>query len=301
MRGKGVRRESGRPLSEPSSGFEATGCHRRPPGPPGAAPYCLIGFLGGMFGGLLGIGGGSVIAPLLLVLGSLRPAQVSGTTLATVLVISLVGSGAYASLGHLDLHLAWPIALGSVVGAVTGSLSAKRLSMRLMLAIFILILPYFAIKELWPSFAAPSIGTNLLSLGLLGFATGLLSGLLGISGASLVVPSLVGFFLIDHHAAQGIAMSVALADSAAGTVIHARARNVHYPLLLYLAIPALFASVAGAFLSHFLPGSVLRNVFGILVVAVWLMILARISKDYLRGRVSSVVGSPSGSRMERSI
>ena len=67
-----------------------------------------------MLGGLLGIGGGSIIAPLLLVTAALRPAQVSGTTLATVLLISLVGSGAYASLGHMDLGLAWPIALGSV-------------------------------------------------------------------------------------------------------------------------------------------------------------------------------------------
>ncbi len=45
---------------------------------------------GGLSGGLLGIGGGSVMAPLLLSTGRLRPAQVSGTTLATVLLISLV-------------------------------------------------------------------------------------------------------------------------------------------------------------------------------------------------------------------
>ena len=53
---------------------------------------------------------------------------------------------------------------------------------------------------------------RVVPLVLLGLGTGILSGLLGISGASLLVPSLVGFFLIDHHAAQGIAMSVALAD-----------------------------------------------------------------------------------------
>ena len=56
-----------------------------------------------------------------------------------------------------------------------------------------------------------------MALVLLGLATGFCSGLLGIGGASLVVPSLVAFFLIDHIAAQGIAMSVALADSFAAT------------------------------------------------------------------------------------
>ena len=107
-----------------------------------AVIFCLIGLVGGLAGGLLGIGGGSAIAPLLLLTGTLRPAQVSGTTLSTVLLISMVGSGAYAALGHLNLELAWPIAMGSVVGCVLGAFTSKRLSMRLMIAMFLVILPY---------------------------------------------------------------------------------------------------------------------------------------------------------------
>ena len=195
------------------------------------AVFCLIGLVGGGYGGLLGIGGGSAIAPLLLIFASLRPSQVSGTTLATVLVISEVGSGTYASLGHLNFGVAWPIAVGSIIGSVSGALASGRLSLRIMVLMFMVILPYFAVKELWPSFAAPIIAPHLIALGALGLGTGFLSGLLGISGASLVVPSLVGFFLIDHHAAQGIAMGVALADSAAGVATHARARNIDYRVL----------------------------------------------------------------------
>ena len=224
----------------------------------------------------MGIGGGSVIAPLLLVIGTLRPAQISGTTLAAVVVISIVGSGAYASLGHLNLGLAWPIALGSAAGSVIGALSAKRLSTRLMVLAFLAILPYFAVKEFWPAFAAPAIPTSILSLGVLGFVTGIFSGLLGISGASLVVPSLVGFFLIGHHAAQGIAMTVALADSTAGALTHARSGNVHYRLLPYLAIPAMVSAMGGAFLSDFLSTVVLRNLFGTFIVAIWAILLARL-------------------------
>ena len=145
------------------------------------ASYGLVGFLGGLLGGLLGIGGGSVIAPVLLLTGRLRPAQVSGTTLSTVVVISMIGSGAYASLGHLNLGIAWPIALGSIVGSVIGALTSRRLSLGLMLMMFLAIMPYFAAKELWPSLAAPAISLSLVSLGILGLATGLVSGLLGIS------------------------------------------------------------------------------------------------------------------------
>ena len=235
----------------------------------------------------MGIGGGSAIAPLLLFVGNLRPAAVSGTTLATVLLISAVGTGAYASLGHLNLGLAWPIAMGSVVGSVLGALTAKRLSMRLMVGMFLVILPYFAIKEFWPGFLAPSLAAGTVSLGILGFGTGFFSGLLGISGASFVVPSLVGFFLIDHHSAQGIAISVALADSIAGTVTHAHAGNVNYRILVRLAVPAVLAAVAGAFLSDSLSASVLRNLFGIFVVTIWALMLVRWMSDCLSSRSKS--------------
>lgn len=256
------------------------------------AAFGVTGFVGGMFGGLLGIGGGSAIAPLLLLGTTLRPAQVSGTTLASVLVISTVGSGTYASLGHLNLGLAMPIALGSVAGSVLGAQTSRRLSMGLMVGIFVAILPYFAVKEFWPSLAAPVIATHVISLVLLGLATGFLSGLLGISGASLVVPSLVGFFLIDHHAAQGIAMSVAVADSAAGALTHARNGNINYRILLYMAPPALVAAVAGALLSDSLSHTALRYLFGAFILTVWAMMLIRLVQDMARRRATASRRSP---------
>jgi uncharacterized membrane protein YfcA len=228
-----------------------------------------------MFGGLLGIGGGSAIAPLLLAFGNLKPSQVAGTTLAAVLVISAVGSVTYASLGHMDLGLALPIAMGSIAGSVAGALLARRLSIRFMIGLFLLLLPYFAIKEFWPALASPALAANTVSLVLLGFATGICSGLLGIGGASLIVPSLVAFFLLDHIAAQGIAMTVALADSAAGVATHARARNINYRVLLYIAPVALVAAILGALVSHHLQEPVLRNLFGAFTVAIWLLLASR--------------------------
>ena len=246
------------------------------------AVYCLLGAVGGLFGGLLGIGGGSAVAPLLLLFGTLKPAQVSGTTLATVLVISTVGTGAYASFGYLNLGVAWPIAIGSVIGSVLGALTSRRLSMGLMVALFLAILPYFALKEFWPSLASPEIAVDRISLGILGLGTGFLSGLLGISGASIVVPSLVAFFLIDHHAAQAIAMSVAVADSMAGTATHARAKNIDFRAFFYMAPPALVAAVAGAYLSNSLSVSVLRVIFGGFLVTVWLAMFARAIRGLAR-------------------
>jgi uncharacterized membrane protein YfcA len=239
---------------------------------------------------LLGIGGGSAIAPLLLAFGNLKPSQVAGTTLAAVLVISAVGSVTYASLGHMDLGLALPIAMGSVAGSVAGALLSRRLSMRFMIGLFLLLLPYFAIKEFWPALASPVLAANTVSLVLLGFATGICSGLLGIGGASLIVPSLVAFFLLDHIAAQGIAMTVALADSAAGVATHARARNINYRVLAYIAPVALVAAILGALVSHRLQEPVLRNLFGAFTVAIWLLLASRWISVTLQQRRRSSAG-----------
>ncbi len=265
-----------------SSKIHSSGLPQTGPPPIRALPFCLIGLSGGTLAGLLGIGGGLVISPLLLLLGLLRPGQVAGTTLATVLVTSVVGSGAYATLGHLNLGVAWPIAIGSVFGCVLGSLAAKRLSTRTMSILFLLVLPYFGIKEFWPSFVGPVLSANMVALPILGFATGLLSGLLGIGGASLVVPSLVGFFLFEHHAAQGIAMSVALIDSLAGVTTHARERNINYRALLYLAAPGCVATMAAAFVSHSLSGPVLHNLFALFVLIVWSAMLVHLIRSFTR-------------------
>jgi len=265
-----------------SSGILPTSPPQDIPKTPNGAILCLIGLLGGLLSGLLGIGGGLVISPLLLLFGILRPAQVAGTTLAVVLVTSTVGSGAYASLGYLNLGIAWPIAVGSAVGCVLGALVSKHLSTRMMTILFLIILPYFALKDLFPSLAGPVFLTDFVPLAILGVSTGLLSGLLGIGGASLVVPSLVGFFLLDHHAAQGIAMGVALADSLAGVFAHARQGNIHYRVLLHLAVPGCAAALGGALLSHSLSSPVLATLFGVLLLTVWLGMVVRLVTDFVR-------------------
>ena len=68
-------------------------------------------------------------------------------------------------------------------------------------------------------------------------------------------------------------------------------------MLLYLAIPAVMASVGGAILSDHLTTSALRYIFAVFMVAVWATLLARLAKDWLRGRVlsrgSAALGVPS--------
>ncbi len=108
---------------------------------------------------------------------------------------------------------------------------------------------------------------------LLGLITGLFSGLLGIGGGVIIVPSI--YYLLtwngstpDH--AMEIAISTSLASiivtSSATTYVHHRKRAVHFPLLGFLLPGLILGCVIGAKLAHFLPEKILRSIFGSVVI-----------------------------------
>ena len=90
----------------------------------------VIGLLAGLFSALFGVGGGTVIVPLLL-LGaaySLRPA--TATSLAAVALISIVGAFTYALHGELKPGAAAIVGLPAVAGAVAGTALQQRVATR---------------------------------------------------------------------------------------------------------------------------------------------------------------------------
>lgn len=86
----------------------------------------LIGAAAGMIAGLLGVGGGIFLVPLLVGVLGVAQHQAHGTSLAVIAPIALVGAITYALLGHMDWVLILGLALGGLVGAVLGA----RLMMR---------------------------------------------------------------------------------------------------------------------------------------------------------------------------
>jgi uncharacterized membrane protein YfcA len=83
--------------------------------------YNLTGLLGGVFSGLLGIGGGTVMVPL-LVLWSRRPQrQAHAMSLAAIIPISLAAIVVYGGAGQVNLLDAVALCAGAIVGARTGA------------------------------------------------------------------------------------------------------------------------------------------------------------------------------------
>ncbi len=102
----------------------------------------------------------------------------------------------------------------------------------------------------------------------LGAGVGLLGGMLGIGGGSLLVPAMVFLLSIDQHTAQGVSLAVVVPTAVVGAATHYRHGNVLPRLALTLSVLAVVGAVAGAWLAGYLDGALLRRVFGVFLAVV---------------------------------
>ncbi|WP_313804688.1 sulfite exporter TauE/SafE family protein [Flavobacterium sp.] len=106
----------------------------------------LIGLLAGMLSGLVGIGGGIVMVPLLLLLGFSQH-QAQGTSLAVLVVpVTAVAVYNYYKEGFIDWKFAAIIAIFFVVGGYFGSKLAISIDQRMLKKIFGVVLLLIAGK-----------------------------------------------------------------------------------------------------------------------------------------------------------
>jgi uncharacterized protein len=109
----------------------------------------LIGLFAGCLSGLLGIGGGLVIVPALIMFAGLTQHQAQGTSLALLLLpIGLAGAWAYYQQGLIDFKLIGPIALGFTVGAFLGAQYAVHLPVEVLKRAFGILLIVVGFKFL---------------------------------------------------------------------------------------------------------------------------------------------------------
>ncbi|MGI9186824.1 MAG: sulfite exporter TauE/SafE family protein [Gaiellales bacterium] len=90
-------------------------------------PLIGIGIVSGLFAAMFGIGGGVVIVPLLMLLTKMPPRIAAATSLATLLLTSLIGTARYSGSGHIDWTAAVLIGAPAVIGVLLGIRFQKRL------------------------------------------------------------------------------------------------------------------------------------------------------------------------------
>jgi uncharacterized membrane protein YfcA len=250
------------------------------------AAYLGIGALVGFAAGLLGIGGGVVMVPLLVLVFRAHgmPADhvlhlAIGTALAAMMFTSVSSMRAHHAHGAVDWKIARAMAPGMLFGSFVAAIIAGWIPTRPLALVFTAFVFYAATSILldWkPSTTRELPGTG--GFFTAGAVIGAISSLLAAGGAFMTIPFLAwcGVSLrraIGTAAANGLPIAIA---GTAGYLIQGwRIADLPGPNLGYVYLPALALVVAtsmlaapvGARLAHRLPIKMLRRTFGLLLYA----------------------------------
>jgi hypothetical protein len=107
---------------------------------PRLARLAAIGTLAGAFSALFGVGGGTVIVPLLILWLGYQEREATGTSLAAIVLIALLGVAGHGAFGNVDFAKGVLIAVPAVAGVVVGTALQQRVPERVVSAVFATLL-----------------------------------------------------------------------------------------------------------------------------------------------------------------
>jgi uncharacterized membrane protein YfcA len=104
-----------------------------------------IGIVGGVLSGLLGVGGGVIMVPLLVLWAGYRQRDAHAASLGAIIPISIAGIATFGAAGAVRVPEAAALAAGSIVGARVGAGMLSRIDERLLKLVFGLFLVAVAV------------------------------------------------------------------------------------------------------------------------------------------------------------
>jgi uncharacterized membrane protein YfcA len=226
-----------------------------------------IGLAAGLFGAILGVGGGIVVVPLLVWLFAYDQRRAAATSMGAIAITATVGAASYAVQGHLHPAEAAIVGVPAAVGVIGGTALQQRVPLRTLQLAFAALLALVGIRLLAPD-ALPfhAVGHRdawvyavALAVGLVG---GVLAGLFGVGGGLLFVPTfvlLLGLVQIDAGATSLLAM---LPASYLGAWRQWRYGNLELRASLAIGIASIAGVEGGIAIAERLPESTLRTIFG---------------------------------------
>lgn len=257
------------------------------------ALYALFGIIAGLLAGLLGIGGGLVIVPILNYMFTLQgfpPEHIMhmalGTSLASIMFTSVSSALSHHRHGAVNWDIVKKVSLGIIIGTNIGSFIAAKIPTFILQLIFSCFIFYVASQMIFS--AKKTLGNKplpgTLGMNAAGLGIGLLSSLVGIGGGTISVP-----FMLYHS----VEMRKAIATSAAigipiaisgcfGYFINGNTAEhlpeysfgfIYIPALIALVLCSTVVAPYGAHLAHTLPVAKIKKFFAVLLLVVGLRML----------------------------
>ena len=247
--------------------------------------YAALGVFVGFFSGLLGIGGGSMIVPVLgltFVAFNFSPDQVLhlslGTSLAAMIVSTASSTRAHHRLGAVRWDIVKLLAPGIALAGLASGVIARALPLTFLKVFFLCFMGYVAYQIIFglkpkPGHAVPG---PIASAGV-GLGIGALSSLAGVGGAMLSVPFMM-YCSVGIHQAIATSAAISFVVSVAGAVGFVGAGfaepglppgsfgYVYLPAFIGISLTSSFLAPLGARTAHGMPVAKLKKMFALLLL-----------------------------------
>lgn len=247
--------------------------------------FLLLGAFVGFMAGLLGVGGGGIMVPVLTTLFLYQgvPAEhvvhlALGTSMASIIVTSISSLRAHNSAGAVLWQVVKVMSPGIVLGTFLATFIAAYASSFYLAIFFSLFMAVVSLQMFFnkkPNASRELAGNGGLLLG--GSGIGAVSALVSTGGGSLTVPYLV-WQNVDIKKAIGTSAAIGLPIAIAGTVgyvingwsntslSHHTLGFVYLPAVLFISITSFITAPFGAKLAHRLPVKLLKKLFALLLI-----------------------------------
>lgn len=247
--------------------------------------YLVLGAFVGFFAGLLGVGGGAIMVPVLttLFISQGFPADkvvhlALGTSMAAIVLTSASSLRAHHRHGAVRWDIVRPITPGILLGTFGATFIASRVASEPLAIFFACFMAYVALQMLANIKPKPTRDLpGPVGMSAVGAGIGGVSALVAIGGGSLSVPFMTWCNVKVHHAigtSAAIGLPIALSGTL-GYLVNGWGSEgmpafslgfIYLPALVLVSVVSMYTAPLGARLAHRLPVPTLKRIFAIVLL-----------------------------------
>ncbi|MGE5187990.1 MAG: sulfite exporter TauE/SafE family protein [Betaproteobacteria bacterium] len=247
----------------------------------------ILGLLIGILASLTGVGGGSIIVPILSLIYAFTPANAVGTSLAAIVFTAVAATFTYWRQKRIFFKTGVIVSLATAPGAVIGAYLTEVVTaavLGLAFSVFLIIVAIKILTEILQRRRGKrevdeeiQVSENdlfkykrrrLYLAFALGFVSGVISGLLGVGGGIVLVPLLIFVLALDIHVAVATTMFTMIFTALAGVVQHFALGNVNFEFALMLGVGSILGTQIGGYVYKRASHTLLRGVFAVILLAI---------------------------------
>jgi len=232
----------------------------------------LIGFCAGTISGLLGVGGGLIMVPLMIFLLGRDFQEATTASIFVILFVSIVGSYEHHRTGHVDKKMGLILGLTGSMGAVLGSYINSITDARILMFLFAVMLLISAYRFFTKD--TEKKVENKWVLPFIGLGGGFVAGLLGLGGGIVMVQGMV-YIGIPIHMAVGTSLFAMIFNATAAVATHTLLGNLVLSVAIPMTIGAVLGTVGGSAASDKVPAKRLKQIFAVFMIFIGIYMMVR--------------------------